>query len=310
MRIISEHNMIRHLLTVFAGILFISSAYADGLKVVMLGTGTPLTYPDRSGPGVAIISGGKTYLVDSGAGMFRKAREANLNGIDELTPTNLDKLFITHLHSDHTAGLANLILAPWVLRRVAPLKIYGPPGTKHMADSILEAYAQDIDMRLNGSQPANATGYKVETREHVTSGIIFEDENVTVEAIKVPHGSWEHAYGFKFTEKETTKTVVISGDTAKSDAMLEAAKGADFLIHEVVSEISLNTRPADWQIYQRAFHTTPSELAQLANEAKPKLLILYHQLYWNKDHDNLAAEVKAAGYNGKVVSANDLDIFE
>lgn len=302
--------MIRLLSVVLTCILCISSVHADSLKVVMLGTGTPLTYPDRSGPGVAIISGGKTYLVDSGAGMFRKAREANLNGTQQLAPPNLDKLFITHLHSDHTAGLANMILSPWVLRRDAPLKLYGPPGTRHMAESISAAYAQDINMRLNGSQPANATGYKVETREHSSPGVIFEDENVTVEAIKVPHGTWEQAYGYKFTEKETGKTAVISGDTAKSDALKEAARDVDFLIHEVVSEISLKTRPADWQIYQRAFHTTPTELAEIANEAKPKLLILYHQLYWNNDHDKLAKEVIDAGYTGKVVSANDLDVFE
>lgn len=290
--------------------LFTLTAQAEGFKVVILGTGTPLTYPDRSGAGVAIISGGKAYLVDAGAGMFRKAREANLNGIEELASPNLDKLFITHLHSDHTVGLANMILAPWVLRRDMPLKIYGPPGTKHMADNISAAYREDIDMRLHGSQPATENGYKVETHEHSKAGIIFEDENITVEAIKVPHGSWEQAYGYKFTEKETGKTAVISGDTAKSDAILDAARGADFLVHEIVSEISLNTRPKDWQVYQRSFHTTPSELAELANEAKPKQLILYHQIYWHKDHDNLADEVRAAGYTGNVVSANDLDVFQ
>ena len=285
-------------------------ACAEGLKVVILGTGTPMSYPDRSGPGVAIISGGKAYIVDSGAGIFRKTRAAVAKGITELAPTNLDKIFITHLHSDHTAGLSNMILAPWVLRRTTPLKLYGPPGTKHMADHLLEAYAQDIDMRLHGSQPANPEGYKVITREHEAPGQIFEDENIIVEAIKVPHGSWKHAYGYKFTEKVTGKTALISGDTAKSEAIMKAAQGVDILVHEIGSEIALKKRPAQWQTYHRSYHTMPDELAEIANKAKPRLLVLYHQLYWDKADDNLADEIKAAGYKGDVISANDLDVFE
>ncbi len=286
------------------------AALADDMKIVMLGTGTPLSFPERSGPGVAVISGGKSYIVDSGAGIFRRTRLAVENGVTELTPPNLDTIFLTHLHSDHTAGLANMILAPWVLRRAVPIKLYGPPGTKHMADNIIEAYTQDIDMRLNGSQPANPDGYKVITREHSKSGQIFEDDNVIVDAIKVPHGTWKHAYGYKFTEKSTGKTVVISGDTAKSDAIMKASTGVDILVHEVVSNIALLKRPQEWQVYQRAFHTLPDELADIANQAKPRLLVLYHQIYWDKADDNLAEEVKEAGYEGEVVSANDLDIFE
>ena len=285
-------------------------ANADSLKVVMLGTGTPLSLPERSGPGVAIISGGKSYIVDSGAGVFRRIQEARAKGVEELAPPKLNNIFLTHLHSDHTAGLANMILAPWVLRRSSPINLYGPPGSKHLADTLIEAYAQDIDIRINGSQPANPDGYKVITTEHNVSGKIFEDENVIVEAIKVPHGSWAQAYGYKFTEKKSGKTAVISGDTAKSEAIKDAAVGVDFLVHEIVSEKSLSTRSEDWQKYQRAFHTLPDELADLANQAKPGLLILYHQLYWDRKFDNLAEEVKAAGYKGKVVSANDLDIYE
>ncbi|MEZ5758749.1 MAG: MBL fold metallo-hydrolase [Emcibacteraceae bacterium] len=302
--------MIRAFAIVLTSVLLAQPTFAEGLKVVMLGTGTPMSYPDRSGPGVAIISGGETYIIDSGAGIFRKAREAEAMGIMELAPPKLDKIFLTHLHSDHTTGLANMILAPWVLRRDQPLRLYGPPGTKHMADHILEAYSEDIDMRLHGSQPANPNGYKVESHEFSIPGIIFEDDNVMVEAIKVPHGSWKYAYAYKFTEKKGGKTALISGDTAKSEDLMKAAMGVDILVHEVISEIALNKRTEDWQVYHRAFHTLPQELAEIANKVKPRLLVLYHQLYWDKADDNLAEEVKAAGYHGKVVSANDLDIFE
>lgn len=294
---------------VFIALTLSHSAYADALKVVMLGTGTPLMKPERSGPGVAIISGGKAYIVDSGAGIVRRAIEASKT-TPELQVAKLDTVFLTHLHSDHTAGLSNMILAPWVLRRAVPLKLYGPPGTKHLADTLIDAYSADINMRINGSQPANPDGYKVNTTEFSQSGIIFEDDNITVEAIKVPHGLWQHAYAYKFTEIETGKTALVSGDTAYSEAILKAAMGVDILVHEVISENALMKRSKDWQVYHKSFHTLPSEVAAIASIAKPRILVLYHQLYWQEVDNNLAEEVKAAGYKGNVVSANDLDIFE
>ncbi|MDG1995370.1 MAG: MBL fold metallo-hydrolase [Emcibacteraceae bacterium] len=290
-------------------LLFTHSAYADGLKVVILGTGTPLMKVERSGPGVAVISGGKAYIVDSGAGIVRRAIEASKT-IPELQVAKLDTVFLTHLHSDHTAGLSNMILAPWVLRRAVPLKLYGPPGTNHLAQTLIEAYSADIHMRINGSQPANLEGYKVNTTEFSQSGIIFQDDNITVEAIKVPHGSWEHAYGYKFTEKATGKTALVSGDTAYSDAIIKAATGIDILVHEVISDKALLKQSLDWQAYHKTFHTLASEVAEIGKKAKPRILVLYHQLYWQEVDNNLAEEVKEAGYDGNVVSANDLDVFE
>ena len=291
--------------------LFAQTAFADGLKVVMLGTGTPLMNPERSGPGVAIISGGKSYIVDSGAGIVRRAMEASKT-IPELQMGKLETVFLTHVHSDHTTGLSNMILAPWVLKngRSKPLTLFGPPGTKHMADNIINAYAEDIDLRINGSQPANTEGYKVNTTEFSKSGIIFEDNNITVEAIKVPHGSWEHAYGYKFTEKQTGKTALVSGDTAYSEAIIKAAKGIDILIHEAISDKALSKQSKEWQIYHRSFHTLTSEIAEIGKKTKPRILLLYHQLYWDEEDNSLVEEVSDAGYIGHVVSANDLDIFE
>lgn len=300
-------NIIIALIAVF----FTQTAYTKSLKVVILGTGTPLMKPERSGPGVAIISGGKSYIVDSGAGIVRRAMEASKT-IPELQMGKLNTVFLTHLHSDHTTGLANMILAPWVVKkgRSIPLKLYGPPGTKHMADNILQAYAKDIDMRINGSQPANTEGYKVTSTEFSNGGTIFEDDNIIVEAIKVPHGSWEHAYSYKFIEKGTGKTALVSGDTAYSEDIIKAAKGIDILVHEAISDNALSKLSEEWQIYHRSFHTLTSEIAEIGNKSKPRILVLYHQLYWNEEDNKFAEEVRAAGYDGNVVSANDLDIFE
>ena len=123
-------------------------------QVVILGTGTPNADPDRSGPAVAVVVGDQAYLVDAGPGVVRRAAAAaQTHGIEALQPERLNRLFITHLHSDHTVGLPDVILSPWVLDRPDPIRVIGPPGTAEMADHILAAWRQDIDMRLYGLEP-------------------------------------------------------------------------------------------------------------------------------------------------------------
>src|SRR5439155_7458005 len=109
--------------------------------VVLLGTGSPPADPERSGPATAIVVNDTPYLVDFGAGVVRRAEEAAIQrGIKALEPTNLLVEFVTHLHSDHTVGYADLILTPWVTGRKVPLQVYGPAGIKEMTEHLLEAY--------------------------------------------------------------------------------------------------------------------------------------------------------------------------
>src|SRR5712675_2433617 len=126
---------------------FAQSAPATKTQVVMLGTGTPLPDPDRSGPSTAIVVNGTSYIVDFGTGVVRQAAAARKKGVEALEPVNLKIAFLTHLHSDHTLGFPDLILTPWVVGRKEPLEVYGPPGTSAMAEHILKAYADDIDIR-------------------------------------------------------------------------------------------------------------------------------------------------------------------
>src|SRR5258708_6892056 len=96
-------------------------------KVVLLGTGTPVPDPDRSGPATAIVVGDSAYLVDFGPGVVRRAEAAVLDrGITQLEPGNLKVAFVTHLHSDHTAGYSDLIFTGWTPVRLPPLEVFGP----------------------------------------------------------------------------------------------------------------------------------------------------------------------------------------
>jgi len=281
------------------------SAQQSKTQLVMLGTGTPNADPDHSGPAVAIVVNDTPYVVDSGPGVVRRAADAARNGVKGLAVEKLRRLFLTHLHSDHTAGLPDFIFTPAVLDRDAPLEIYGPQGTKRMTDLILKAYAEDINIRLKGLEPAKPRGYDVRAKD-VKPGVIYKDENVTVKAFAVKHGSWKHAFGYRFESAD--RVIVVSGDCAPSESIIEACNGCDVLVHEVYSTTGFARRPPEWQRYHSAFHTSSKELAEIATKARPKLLVLYHQLLWGATKEQLLEEI-AKGYSGKVVFGNDLDVY-
>ncbi len=282
-----------------------SSAQQSKTQVVMLGTGTPNADPDKSGPAVAVVINDVSYVVDAGPGVVRRAAAAARNGVKGSSVEKLRRLFLTHLHSDHTVGLPDFIFTPAVLERDAPLEIYGPPGTKRMTDLILKAFSEDINLRLKGLEPAKPRGYDVWTQD-VKPGVIYKDANVTVKAFAVNHGSWKHAYGYRFESAD--RVIVISGDCAPSESIIEACNGCDVLVHEVYSTTGFARRPPEWQRYHSNFHTSSKELAEIAAKAKPKLLVLYHQLLWGATKEQLLEEI-GKGYSGKVAFGNDLDVY-
>ncbi|MBI1743280.1 MBL fold metallo-hydrolase [Candidatus Acetothermia bacterium] len=274
-------------------------------QIVLLGTGTPIADPDRSGPSVAIIVNDQPYLVDFGPGMVRRAAAAHRAGVKGLTMQKLTRAFVTHLHSDHTAGYPDLILTPWVLGRNEPLQVYGPLGIKKMTEHILTAYERDIYVRTSGLEPGNKEGYKVHAHE-IGPELIYQDERVKVIAFFVKHGSFEPAFGFRF--ETPGRTIIISGDTVPVPSLIEHVRGCDVLIHEVYSVKGFATRPPEWQKYHSSFHTSSHELAEIAKQVKPGLLVLYHQLFWGTTEENLLAEIQEI-YDGPVVSGKDLDVF-
>jgi len=273
-------------------------------KIVLLGTGTPNADPERSGPSLAIVVGDTPYIVDFGPGIVRRAAAAFGNGVSALEAKRLSRAFLTHLHSDHTAGYADLILTPWVLERTEPLTVYGPPGLMGMTEHILQAYKMDIRERLDGLEPINLTGWRVEAHE-IEAGMIYEDENVQVEAFPVVHGSWQ-AFGYKFLTPD--RVIVVSGDTAPAETLVTAARGCDVLIHEVYFAEALPKRPAEWQRYHARLHTSSTQLAELAGRVRPGLLILYHQLLWGTSEEDLLAELHSE-YKGAIVSGRDLEVY-
>jgi ribonuclease BN (tRNA processing enzyme) len=311
---------------VVAGLLnFASSGYAQEkpsdvshtkTQVVLLGTGNPFPDPDRSGPATAIVVNGSAYLVDFGAGVVRQAKAAMFDrSITALEPTNLRVVFVTHLHSDHTVGYPDLIFTPWVMGRKAPLEVYGPQGTKAMTDHVLSAWQADIDERIateSWQPPDYSANYRVNVHE-IAAGVIYKDANVTVTAFPTKH-VFPNNFGYRFETAD--RSIVISGDTNPSQATIDACHGCDVLIHEVQTQEFLARRPPGFREYSAKYHTNTSQLATLAAQAKPRLLILYHASIVLRpgmrpqasSPEQLLKEVTSA-YPGEVVVGRDLDVY-
>jgi len=283
-------------------------------QVVLLGTGTPPADPDRSGAATAVIVNGTAYLIDFGAGVVRRAKSAVVDrGIAALDPVKLRVVFVTHLHSDHTVGYPDLILTPWVLGRRVPLEVYGPRGIKTMTDHVLAAYAEDFAARTRDRQlftmGAFPEGHAVNAHE-IQPGVVYKDANVSVTAFATKHAM--ESFGYRFDAPD--RSIVISGDTNPTQATIDACNGCDVLIHEVLTHDWLTRRP-DFHAYAARHHTTTSQLVELANKARPKLLVLYHasiSLRPAVDSERSSPAVllaEMAGYKGLVVVGRDLDVY-
>jgi ribonuclease BN (tRNA processing enzyme) len=263
-------------------------------SILILGTGTPGITAERSGTSIGIIVRGTVYIFDAGPGVERRMLEARAkasNRIDHFGP-----VFISHLHSDHTLGLPAMLY--YERERNQPFTLFGPPGLKNMMDHILAAYAEDRDIRMKGLEHAPAVRWETKVTE-VTSGVVFQDANVTVKAFEVPHGNWEHALGYRIDAPD--RSIVISGDTRPSEALVNACNGCDVLLHEI-GDRSMGPSPE----YMAQFHTSPAELGDIASRAKPKLLLLYHSAV--RSQTDALREI-GNGFHGPAVFVRDLDVF-
>ncbi len=271
----------------------------------MLGTGTPNAEPDRMGSSLAIVVNDRAYLVDSGPGVVRRANAAFIGGINALNPIKIEHAFLSHFHSDHTTGLPDLIFTPWVMGRENPLAIYGPPGLENMLGHILNAYQMDKDSRVCGFEPRSELGYGAVAHE-ISPGICFQDENVEVHAFAVDHGEGWLPLGFQFITAD--RRIVVSGDTRPVPALIDLWKGCDVLVHEVYSSVGYQTRPKDWQQYHAQMHTSTKELALIASEVNPDILLLTHLLMWGQTEQELVEEIRE-DYSGVVICGQDLGVY-
>ena len=284
--------------------------------VVTLGTATPSPTPYRFGAAGAVIVDEHPYLIDAGSGVVKAIAKAaishNKKLLNSFHPQKLNTLFITHLHSDHTIGLPDLILTPWIFGRTKPMEIYGPVGTQKLVDGIISGYQEDIRERIE-VEGNNATGIKINVHEISKDGLVLNDGNVKVSAYSHHHGDLSN-YAYKFESKD--KVIFWAGDGQGGDNYQKAAKNSDVLISEIASEKYIHNSPwggmSDEQIEEVVwnYHIKPTELADLAKKAGIKTVVLQHESNYSKPYALGAtlSEFKEH-YKGNAHSARDGDVF-
>jgi len=278
----------------------------DTTTLILLGTGTPVPSPTSQGPATAITVGERLFLFDAGAGVMRQMAAAGL----PYRGGPITAVFLTHLHSDHTLGLPDVILTSWVMGRQRPLPIVGPPGTGAMTDHLLAAWREDITLRTEGLEHGVPGGERVAVSE-TKGGVVYDSAGVRVTAVPVPHGSWQWSLAYRIDAPD--RSIVISGDTRPSEALVEAARGVDLLLHEVYPESRLKPEPRpggdEWVSYMRAFHTSDRELGRIAARARPGLLVLYHVVRMGGTDEELLDGIRAGGFEGRVAIGKDLERY-
>ena len=220
--------------------------------LTLLGTGTPGCFPNTYQSAAALVVDETPFIIDCGGGTIQRLSSACAAGQPALALNNLQTLIITHLHPDHTAGLADFIISTWITGRQEPLVIYGPKGTKKMTDLLIEAYELGIAEHWE-TESSTSWPLRYEVVEY-SEGTLISSAKTTATAFQVSHGGLE-TYGLKFTTKD--KTIVFSSDTCPHPAVIEHGRGCDILVHEVYSERGVQRpRPNNPLAYFRRMHTS------------------------------------------------------
>lgn len=259
----------------------------DGLHLAVCGAGAPLPAAERSGPCLGVIAGDRLFVVDAGSGGARNLQRMGFSA------GRVGAVFLTHFHSDHIDGLGELAMLRWTGGgHDAPLPVYGPAGVEEVVAGFNQAYSLDAGYRTahHGATvvPPAGAGSRAHPFEAPAPGeriTVWEGDGVTVTAFTVPHDPVTPAVGFRFDY--AGRSLLISGDTRRSDTVAAAAEGVDLLAHEALAAhlVGLMTRAAERAGQDSVakitrdildYHTTPEEAAAIAEQAGAGHLLLYH----------------------------------
>lgn len=281
-------------------------AAGPGTRLILLGTaGGPRPRASRASPAQVIISGGVAYVVDCGNGV---ARQLVLGGIPL---ASVRHIFITHHHSDHNADYGNLLLLAWTAGLRSPVDSWGPPPLARMTNQFLEMNAPDINARI-ADENRVALAPLVHPHELHEGGTVMRDEHVRVTAAVVDHPPTSPAFAYRFDASD--RSIVISGDTKYSEALITLARGADLLVHEALFQAGVNRLVAgvanarDLERSILAHHTTAEDAGRVAQAAGVRTLVLSHFVPAEDPQITDAMWLAAARkhFSGHVVLGRDL----
>lgn len=279
---------------------------AGRTRLILLGTGGgPRPKRENNASAQVVVVDGALYVIDCGDGVARQLVLAGLS-LDRLR-----HVFITHHHSDHNADYGNLLLLSWASGLRTRVDAWGPPPLAKITRLFLEMNAYDIDIRIadEGRVPLVPL---IHAHEIARPGLVMQDENVKVTCVPVPHPMVELAYAYRLDTAD--RSIVISGDTAYSEALIALAKGADILVHEALFLAAVDRlvarvpNAATLRPHLLASHTSAEDCGRVAAAADVKTLVLSHFV---PPDDPLVTEdmwrdAAARHFRGQIIVGRDL----
>jgi len=266
---------------------------SNHFKVTLLGTGTPAPTMERFGPSTLVEAGDALFLFDAGRGTLQRLTQTGKSYKD------VRAVFLTHLHSDHTVGLADLWLTGWLLSHsTSPLLVFGPEGTANLTGHLAQAYSYDVSIRISDDH-SDPAGGRIDAAE-VHEGVVYKKDGVTITAFEVDHRPIKPAFGYRIDY--LGHSVVLSGDTRLSENLIKWAKGADLLVHEVAF------RTGETQATSRilAHHTLPSQAGEVFARTAPGLAVYSHVGLSKDITEDQLIEMTRQTYKGPLVVGADL----
>jgi ribonuclease BN (tRNA processing enzyme) len=282
-------------------------------KIVLLGTtGGPPLQVARAAPSNAIVVGGALYVVDCGNGVARQIVQAGLR------LNALKSIFITHHHSDHNLDYGNLFYFAWYQSLRDQVNSYGPPPLAEMTKKFFELNSFDIDIRIRDERKPDPRTLLV-PHEIESAGIVMQDDNVKVTCVLADHPPLPVALSYRFDTAD--RSVVFSGDTRKTDALIDLAKGADVFVCEAqylpgmreVLNGAVKAGRFDKETADDLFKSvsgnalTVEQAGEVAQAAGVKTLVLSHFVPGNGAvPDQVFVDEARKAFSGEIIAGRDL----
>ncbi|MFZ8948766.1 MAG: ribonuclease Z [Ilumatobacteraceae bacterium] len=268
------------------------------MRVVTLGTGSPLPDPNRAGPSTLVSVNDQHLLIDCGRGVLMRLAAAGVGA------AQLSAVLITHLHSDHLTDLNDVITTRWISTfESTPLTVVGPPGTQAVVDSIESMLRAD-------------TGYRLAHHDDLTEAPITEVIELTEGPVELPggpritaaptdHRPVEPSVAYRI--EHDGRAVVLAGDTVPCTGLDSLARGADILVHTAIRADVIANIPIARLNDVCDYHSSIEQAADTAERAGVSVLVLTHHVPAHPpgQGDEVAA-IASRNFSGRVVVADDL----
>lgn len=285
---------------------FAQTASAPKTRLILLGTGGgPRPRKNSFASSQVILINGTAYVVDCGNGVAIQLARA------EVSLPSLRHVFITHHHSDHNADYGNLLLLAWASGLRTRVDAWGPPPLRRMTRLFFEMNAYDINTRIADEEKAPLVPL-VHAHELTRAGMVMRDDNVTVTCALVDHPPVKHAFAYRFDSRD--RSIVISGDTRRCDALIRLAQGADVLVHEALYMPAVDRLVARVPNAKRlkesivSHHTSAEDAGRVAEAAGVKTLVLSH--FVPPDDSTITEQMwidsARSTYKGQIIVGRDL----